>query len=136
MWRRKRIVIAALVAVAVLVSGTAGVAFAQAKEEGSAKTLVARVAQILGIEEQKVQNAFDQARKEIGNEALDNYLKWAVDKGRITQEQADKYKNWWQSRPASPELKEWQQARPDIPLLRGPFGRSGFKGFGHGFRGW
>ena len=44
----------------------------------------------LGIDQQKVEDAFTQARSEMKNEALDNYLKGLVEKGMITQEEADK----------------------------------------------
>jgi len=135
MWKSKWVIVSVALAIAVLVGGT-GIALAQEGEEGSSKTLVARVAQILGIEEQTVQDAFDQAQKEMQAEALDNYLEWAVEQGKMTQEEADKYKEWWQSRPECTELREWQKARPDTPLLGRGFGHPGFKDLRGGFRGW
>lgn len=135
MWKSRKFILVALVATLVLAGVTATVAFAQTGQQSSAKTLVARVAQILGIEEQKVQNAFDQAQKEMREEALDSYLKWAVEQGKMTQEQADSYKQWWQSKPATPELDAWRQARPDVPGLGFPLGRHGFKGLRGGI-GW
>jgi protein-disulfide isomerase-like protein with CxxC motif len=98
------------------------------------KTLLARVAAILGIDQQTVENAFAQAQRETQEEALDNWLKKLVDEGKITQAQADEYKQWWQSRPDmsqyQQQLKEWQEARPNIPELGpGPgFGGRGFRG--------
>ena len=100
------------------------------------KTLLARVAAILGIEQQKVEDAFAQAQSEMQDEALDNHLKNLVDQGKITQEQADQYKAWVKSKPDmtqyEQQLRDWQNTRPDIPLpLPG-----GFDGFGgRGFRG-
>ena len=135
MWKSRWVIVVAALAVTLLV-GSTGVALAQGAKAGSEKTLVARVAQILGIQEQKVQDAFDQAQKEMREEALNSYLKSAVEQGRITQEQADKYKQWWQSQPATPELDAWQNARPDIPLLRGSFEGPGFRGGRGGFMGW
>lgn len=79
------------------------------------------------------------------DEALDNRLKCLVEKGKITQEQADQYKQWWQSRPdmeqyrqqlrewhkarpgIPPELKQWEGGRPNMPLPKG-FGGYGFRG--------
>ncbi|MBI2847680.1 MAG: hypothetical protein HYX83_00740 [Chloroflexi bacterium] len=59
------------------------------------KGLLPRVAAILGISEETLHNAFKQAEKEIRDEA---FLK-ALENGRITQEEADKLKAWWQERP-------------------------------------
>jgi hypothetical protein len=148
MWRRKKFIIVAVLATTVLLVGSiGGLAFAQTGSTDnttSGKTLLARVATILGIDQQKVENAFAQAQREMRDEALDSYLKNLVDQGKITQQQADQYKAWvksspdmsqyqqklkeWQqARPATPpELKDWQTARPNIPLPGG-FG-------GHGFR--
>ena len=151
MWRNKKLVIVtALVAAVLLVGGIGGVVYAQAKNGGygqigvtlasdnasQPKTLLARVAAILGIEQQKVEDAFAQARSETQDEALDNHLKNLVDQGKITQEQADQYKAWVKSKPDmtqyEQQLRDWQNTRPDIPLpLPG-----GFDGFGgRGFRG-
>jgi hypothetical protein len=119
MWRSKKfIIIVSVVAALALVGSLTGVALAQ-DTSGSGKTLLARVAEILGIDQQKVEDAFAQAQEDMQNEALDNYLKNLVDQGKITQEQANQYKAWVQSRPDmtqyEQQLKDWQQARPDIP---------------------
>jgi len=130
MWRSKKFIVIALLAVVVLVGSTAGVVLAQtgSASDGSGKTLLARVATILGIDQQKVEDAFAQAQREMRDEALDNYLKNLVDQGKITREQADQYKKWVQSKPDmtqyEQQLREWQQAMPGIPLP-GPFGRFG-----------
>ncbi len=103
MWRKKKLVIiGVLVAAVLLVGGVAGVALAQTGSTDNttpANTLLARVATILGIDQQKVEDAFTQAKKEMQDEALDNYLAKLVEQGKITQEQADQYKTWWSSRP-------------------------------------
>ncbi len=118
MWRSKKfILIAALVAL-VLVGSIAGVTLAQTGSTDNAtsgKTLLGRAAAILGIDQQKVKDAFSQAQREMREEALDSYLQNLVDQGKITQEQADQYKNWWQSKPQTP-----------IPGPLGRFGRFGF----------
>ena len=122
MLRRKRFVIIGLLAAVVLVGSLAGLALAQTVDAGQPKTLLARVAAILGIDQQKVEDAFSQAQREMRDEALDSYLKNMVDQGKITQQQADQYKSWW-------------QARPDT-LLPGPLGRHfGFHGFRGGMKG-
>lgn len=143
MWRSKKFIVAVLAAAVLLVGGIAGVALAQTGDanNSSEKTLLGRVASILGIDQQKLEDAFTQARTEMQDEALQKL----VDEGKITQQQADQYKQWLQSRPnmdqyrqqleewqqsrpsVPPEFKEWQQARPDMPLP----GR-----FGGGHRFW
>ena len=144
-----------------MVGGIGGAVYAQTGSTDNTtagKTLLGRVAEILGIDQQKLQDAVAQAQREKQEEALDNYLKSLIDQGKITQEQADQYKAWWQSRPDmsqyQQQLKEWQQARPGIPPelkdwqganpgipLPGGFGARGFRGgmkLGRGpcFPGW
>jgi len=147
MWRSKKFIIAAVLAVVLLVGGIGGVVLAQTEngDDSQPKTLMARVAEILGIDQQKVEDAFAQAQKEMREEALDSYLKDLVAQDKITQEQADQYKAWLQAQPdLAPyrqQLREWQQGRPEIPAevkewkeampeipLPGPFGGRGFRG--------
>jgi hypothetical protein len=124
MWHRRKWVIVAVAAIAVvLVAGiVGGVVYAQTTSTPTTvnqeKTLLARVAEILGIDQQKVEDAFSQAKKEMSDEALANRLAALVEQGKLTQAQADQYKNWWES-------------RPDVPgILDG----KGLKGLGGGFR--
>lgn len=117
MWKSKKFVIVAVIVGVVLVGAVAGVALAQANSGSSTttqgKTFAARVAAILGIDQQKVQDAFDKANRDIADEALNNRLDALVKSGNITQQQADQYKSWWQSRPQGP--------LPGIGKM-GPFG--------------
>jgi hypothetical protein len=109
MWFKKKwVLLALLAAILILVAGIiGGVAYAQAGNStssgNSSKTLMGRVAAILGIDQQTLESAFNQAQKEMRSEELDNRLKSLVDEGKLTQEQADQYKQWWQSRPDVPE---------------------------------
>ena len=117
--KRKWLIVAVLAAVIILTAGViGGVSYAQSNGATTnvdpQKSLLGRVAIILGIDQQKVENAFTQAQKEMQDEALDNHLKSLVEQGVITQQQADQYKQWWQS-------------RPDMPGMD--------KGFPRGFRG-
>ena len=63
------------------------------------KSFAARVAAILGIEEAQVQDAFKQAARELQDERIQRRLDRLVESGRLTQEQADQYIEWYQSRP-------------------------------------
>jgi len=81
---------------ALVVGVGSGTALAQENGEKAEKPIqgvIARVATILGLEEQQVQAAFDQARQEIRDarfeEMVGQRLDALVESGRITQEQAD-----------------------------------------------
>lgn len=104
MWRSKKFILIATLIVLLVVGSTAGVVYAQTGkgDEAPAKTLFARVATILGIDQQKLEDAFAQAQSEMQTEALDTYLQKLVDEGKITQDEAQKYKEWWQAKPETP----------------------------------
>ena len=51
------------------------------------------------IDSEQLKDALDQARSELQNEALESRLQNLVDDGKMTQEEADQYLEWWQSRP-------------------------------------
>jgi len=133
MGRRKKLVIIGVLVAVLLAGSIGGVALAQTEngDDTQPKTLMARVADILGIEQQTLEDAFTQARTEMQNEALDNYLDELVNEGTMTKEQADQYKTWWQSKPDmsqyQQQLREWGEARPDVPIP-GRFGGNCFNG--------
>jgi hypothetical protein len=115
-------VIAVMLAIGVI---TAGAALAQETDtrDSAISNLASRVARILNLEEAQVQDAVDQALREMRDESVRNKLNELVEQGRITQEQADEYFAWYQSRP------------DDFPGFaeRGPgFGRHSH---GHGLHG-
>jgi polyhydroxyalkanoate synthesis regulator phasin len=128
-----------------LIVSTAGVALADdgQNSQGKKDGLLARVAQILNIDVQKLTDAFKQAMTEMRTEKQDKGLKSLVENGTLTQEQADAYKAWLDSKPDIPgvsprnvdqQLKDgkitqeqydayqaWLKAKPDVPLpLRQP----------------
>src|SRR4030042_4235323 len=51
------------------------------------------------IDSAQLKDALDQAQGELQEEALETRLQTLVDEGKITQEEADNYLAWWQSRP-------------------------------------
>jgi len=53
----------------------------------------------VAIDSEQLKDALKQARSEMQDEALENWLQNLVNKGEITQEEADQYLQWWQSRP-------------------------------------
>ncbi|MFH1639430.1 MAG: hypothetical protein ABIB93_03845 [Chloroflexota bacterium] len=121
MLRSKKFIVGAVLAVVVLVASVGGVVLAQDnEEETSRQTLIARVATILGIDQQTVEDAFTQAQSEMRGEAVDNYLNNLVEQGKITQEEAGQYKDWW-------------LLKPDVPVGPRFGGRGGFRRGGCGF---
>jgi uncharacterized membrane protein len=80
----------------------------------------------VAIDSEQLKDALGQARSEIRDEALESWLQNLVDKGKITQEEADQYLEWWQS-------------RPDIGLPLPGLGGHGHEGgmmWGRGFQLW
>ncbi len=53
----------------------------------------------VAIDSQQLKDALQQAQSELQEAALENRLQDLVEEGKITQEQADQYLEWWQSRP-------------------------------------
>jgi len=53
----------------------------------------------VAIDSEQLKDALKQARGEMRDEALEKWLQNLVDNGKITQEEADQYLEWWQSRP-------------------------------------
>jgi len=83
-------------------------------------SLIARVAAKLGIGEQELKSAVDEAREELADERLQSQLDKLIEKGVLTQEHADEYKTWLHAAPEG------------LPgRLQGGFGPRGF-GFGDG----
>ena len=84
--------VAGLAAVAAL-GGVAAASSSGGGETGS------RVAEILELDEETVTDAFKQATQQRVDEALQARLDKLVEAGRITQEQADELKAWYDERP-------------------------------------
>jgi polyhydroxyalkanoate synthesis regulator phasin len=53
----------------------------------------------VAIDSEQFKNALDQAQNELREEALESRLQNLVDEGKMTEEEADQYLEWWQSRP-------------------------------------
>jgi hypothetical protein len=137
--RAARFLLSGLLAVT-MVAGTVGVAVADDGQTDQVKPdgLLARVAQILNIDVQKLKDAFTQALTERRTERQNTGLENLVNKGTLTQEQADKLKTWLDSRPDIPRVgpkgldqllqndkitqeqydayQAWLAAKPDVPL--------------------
>ena len=131
--RRKRWFVGTVVAAVMVLGITGGAVMAQAATDPDGDSpirgLASRVAEILGIDETRVQDAIEQAKAEMFSEKLQAKLDKLVESGRLTPEQAVGYKTWIESRPEG-----------FSPKLFGGFGkhrRYGDRGFhrGWGYRG-
>ena len=67
--------------------------------ESRLESFASRVAGILGLEEEQVLDAFKQTKSEMLEEKVQQMLEKAVAAGKLTQEQADEYLAWFESRP-------------------------------------
>lgn len=147
MWRSKKFIIIAVLTVLVLGGTLGGVAIAQADDQNNNTTPTAtanvssyldKVAEIyknntgVTIDPQELQKAITEARQTIRDEALTNYLQKLVSEGKITQEQADQFMTWWDSKPTLPidEFQQWWNDRPDIPSMFGQNNDNGMGAFG------
>ena len=91
------------------------------------QSFVSQVATILGLDGADVQAAFDQALREMEDDALHRSLDKQVERGRLTQDQADEYEGWYRSRP--------ETFSPRLPF-HGFGGRGFFGGRKLGGHGW
>jgi hypothetical protein len=80
----------------------------------------------VAIDSEQLKDALAQARSEIREEALESWLQNLVEEDKITQEEADQYLEWWQSRP---------DIELPLPGLGGPGPGGGMMG-GRGFGSW
>jgi len=117
--KKAKVLVSVLVAVVLLVvAGTATVMAASDNQTAAPpKTLQNRLAGKLGIPEDKLTTAMKEVKVELRDEALGRFLDKAVEKGRITAEEATQIKTWWQTRPAAVDK-----------LFPGAFGAPGLRG--------
>lgn len=75
------------------------------EQESPKDAVAAKVAAILGIEdEQSVKDALKEATQEVRSERLQHRFDDMVEAGRLTQDQADAYLEWYEARPEGPNL--------------------------------
>jgi hypothetical protein len=152
----KKFLVIGIICVTVLAATIGGYAVASAANNTNSDTsnttpmaqMMDKVAEIYqqntgtALDAQELQKAFDQAQTVLMADRMDTLLQKLVTDGKITQEQADQWKAWWNSRPSSvisDEFKTWMESHPDIPGMFGfgqsgkgmPFGRGGCIGNGN-----
>ena len=108
---KKTIVIPLLTATVILLGIFGGIAAAQSGNQdrisGRSSILTSRVAEILGIEDARVEQAFKQAVSETRDSRMNNLLDRLVESGKITQEQADRKLEWMED-----DRKLWNKHHP------------------------
>lgn len=151
MSNRRKIIVGVLISTMALAGVLAGTL--SADDEGGAtprNNVLARVAEILGLPQADVENAFEQAMTEQRDErqaemqaARDARLQDLIDEGVLTQEQVDEWESWLEARPDNrDEMQAWLESRPDVgdAFAAGPAGRGmmpgGFGPRGMMGRGW
>ena len=140
MTKKRLIIISSVVsAVIVLMGLVGGTVFAATPTPATGtatnpqSVFAAKVAGILGIDQAKVEAAFKQAQTEIKADAQAKMLAKIVADGKMTQEQANSYKTWLDSKPNVPGLAGPQGGRGGMMRLGmgcppGNFGQRGPKG--------
>jgi hypothetical protein len=136
MSNRRKIIVGVLISTMALAGVLAGTL--SADDEGGAtprNNVLARVAEILGLPQADVENAFEQAMTEQREErqvemqaARDARLQDLIDEGVLTQEQVDEWESWLEAQPNNrDEMRAWFESRPDmgdafnaVPGDRGP----------------
>ncbi len=136
----QKIVLATILVAVMLIASIPVIALAQeGKTPERQGTLIARVAEILGIDQQELENALKQAQTESREETLNARLQELIAEGTLTQEQANELKAWMEAKPDVPmvppgqleealdngiitqeqvdQLKTWMEAKPDIPEI-------------------
>jgi hypothetical protein len=141
--RKRKWFIPVVVASVLLIAGTVGGALVAASDSSSTtddqnqiadryQAILDRACAIyqentgVAIDSGQLNDALDQAQGELQEEALESQLQNLVDEGNITQEEADSYLEWWQSRP---------DIQAPLPGLGGP-GPGGGMMRGGGFQPW
>jgi predicted secreted protein len=134
----QKIVLATILVAVMLIASMPVIALAQEGEAPERQgALIARVAEILGIDQQELENALKQAQTESREETLKARLQELIAEGTLTQEQANELKAWMEAKPDVPmvpprqlkealdngiitqeqvdQLKAWMESKPDIP---------------------
>jgi hypothetical protein len=138
--RIHKIVLATALVAVMLITSMPVIAMAQeGKIPERQGDITSRVAEILGIDQQDLENALKQAQTESREEALDARLQELIAEGTLTQEQANEFKAWIAAKPDVPmvrpgqlekalengtitqeqvdQLKAWMESKPDIPAI-------------------
>ena len=139
MSKKLKIIVAVVVGVVVLALGGAAIVMAAGgtttpttTSATQSNTLFAKAAATLGVTEQQLTTAYQQANAQAENQRITEQLAQAVTKGTITQAESDAITAWLAQKPTAPtkdSLKAWQANQPK---LANPDALKGILGFGRG----
>ena len=97
---KKRVFLALTLTGVLAMAAIGGTVLAQtAEDEEGGDSFAERVAIILGLETEVVEDAMQQAQRELHDERIQAHLDALVESGRLTQEEADEYLKWLMARP-------------------------------------
>lgn len=110
---KRRWFIGGVVAALALLGLAGGAIMAQEATEKQSRfsAFAERVASILGLEADDVEDAMEQAKEELADEAMDEKLAAMVEKGAFTQQQADDWKAWMEAKPEGFDLPYFAPGR-------------------------
>jgi len=147
MTTRRKIIAGALVATMAVTGLIVGTVSADDEDrDGPVNSLLARVAEILDIDQDDLEDAFRQALEEQREQrqdemqaARDARMQELIDQGVLTEEQSEEWQEWLESRPDNrEEMQEWLESRPDMgdafPFAQGRGMRPGGMMRGGGMR--
>jgi len=91
--RKLKFIIPIVITLVTVLTFSLTTVFAQGNEDGgsNASKLAIKVAEILGLDAAVVDDAIKRAREELRGEVVQKKLNAQVEKGQLTQEQADQY---------------------------------------------
>ena len=97
----------------ILAAGLTGASVLAHNEDGEQVSpkdaVVAKVAESLGLDQQILKDALQEAIQEVRSDRIQHRLDDAVESGRLTQEQADAYLEWYEARPEGLNLNRHKQ---------------------------
>jgi hypothetical protein len=130
MWKDKKFyIIIGVVVFAIIVGGVlGGLAIYRNNDDGRRSINITMPENMAN----NLQNAANRFKSTDLNTVFDNYLDKLVKDGKITQEQADQFKDWWQERPDIPGIFA---ASSNSTFSFGAM-RNGNPDFNFGFRGY
>ena len=113
MSKKVKVLISAVVVALLLTVGATVTVMEEGEEEETGENgLLGRVAEILGIDEEELTAAFEQAQQEMSEETFIRALDKAVEEERITREQANEIIEWWLEKPDD-AIEAWRGQRSD-----------------------
>ncbi len=112
------VITGAAVTVVAVVGAFAGIVAAQsADEDGEKQSFADRVATILGLSSEEVENAIEQVKEEMHEERVDERFDKLVESEMLTQDEAD-------------AIREWMESKPEIEYNLDGIGSTGKRAFG------